>query len=55
MGRFSYASIVVWLVAMRRMCMTKNPSSAKLKAAENTKQMKARIVLRGITQAVSNR
>lgn len=48
MGRFSYASIVVWLMATSRRCMMRKPSSAREKAAENTKQMKARMVLHGV-------
>ena len=39
MGRFSYASIVVWFFPTRLACMITNPSSATLKAAVSTKVM----------------
>jgi hypothetical protein len=39
MGRFSYASIVVWFFPTRFACMITNPSSATLKAAVSTKVM----------------
>lgn len=35
-GAFSYASIVVWLMAVRRRCMIRNASNARVKAAANT-------------------
>ena len=49
MGLFSYASIVVWLMATNRPCMMMNASKASANAAVNTNAINA--VTRGRTSA----